>query len=222
MLENLFDVKKPKHIQNSFFSFTFYNCNGTIKKDNPEIVIEKASGENKKLSDNDNNYLAIDLDYEKYPREKLKPIVEILSTTNLTKEWTFIKKINLNSSTENGEATFYFDNDELKKITTEIYSKTEKNAKEYYLHKNKIIFAYENKSNLNNSISFDTAKMRELNDSAEFEIENIEERNYFINATLVHQSNNQDCGSPFSPAYLMAEQERIKHQLKILTDLVKK
>jgi len=38
----------------------------------------------------------------------------------------------------------------------------------------------------------------------------IEDRSYFENGKLLHQINNQDCGSPFSDNYLPEAQKSIK------------
>ena len=55
--------------------------------------------------------------------------------------------------------------------------------------------------------------MKENNDNQTFDIEEseiIEDRSYFQNGKLIHQINNQDCGSPFAAEYLLEEQKRLK------------
>jgi hypothetical protein len=54
--------------------------------------------------------------------------------------------------------------------------------------------------------------MKEGNDDEVFDIKKaqIEEtRSYFNQGQLLHQVNNEDCGSPFSAAYLAGEQKGI-------------
>lgn len=46
----------------------------------------------------------------------------------------------------------------------------------------------------------------------ESENEIVEQRSYFIKSKLVHQVNNQDCGSPFASDYLKEEEKRIIHE----------
>ena len=202
---------------------TLYNCSGTSQKNKQDFVKANIIIENKNLDDSINHGLTIDLDYEKYPREKLKPIVEIFLKINSTKNWTTVKEVDLNNSTEGGNATYYFEGGELRKLISKNYGETGKNIKEYYLDKNKLIFVYETAYNYNRPIYFDSAKMKELNDTETFDItksEILEDRSYFENGILIHQSNNQDCGSPFAQSYLREEQKRIKQELKSLTNLV--
>ena len=56
-----------------------------------------------------------------------------------------------------------------------------------------------------------------LSEEAKSEI--IEDRSYFENGKLLHQLNNQDCGSPFKNDYLLEEQKRIKTDYEKLLKL---
>ena len=54
--------------------------------------------------------------------------------------------------------------------------------------------------------------MKENDDVEAFDIakaELIVDRSYFENGKLLHQVNNEDCGSPFESKYLTEEQNRI-------------
>ena len=54
--------------------------------------------------------------------------------------------------------------------------------------------------------------MKENDDTTIFDMnksEIVEIRSYFLNGKLIHQINNQDCGSPFYDEYLLGEQKRI-------------
>jgi hypothetical protein len=46
----------------------------------------------------------------------------------------------------------------------------------------------------------------------------IEDRSYFDNGKLIHQINNQDCGSSFSGDYLLNEQKSIITDFEKLID----
>jgi hypothetical protein len=66
--------------------------------------------------------------------------------------------------------------------------------------------------------------MKENNDTAVFNFERseiTEDRSYFESGKLIHQANNQDCGSPFTDDYLMDEQKRIVASFKELVALSK-
>ena len=64
--------------------------------------------------------------------------------------------------------------------------------------------------------------MRENNDKKTFDINKseIEEtRSYFDHQKLIHQVNNQDCGTPYSSEYLIGEQKRLMadfNKLKVI------
>ena len=51
---------------------------------------------------------------------------------------------------------------------------------------------------------------------SESENEIVEQRSYFIKSKLVHQVNNQDCGSPFAFDYLLEEEKRIINEFSNL------
>ena len=166
-----------------------------------------------------NHGLTLDLEYEKYPREKLKPIIIKFLSINASNNWDSIKTVDLYGSSEGGEATFYFKDKQIQKAISKYYGETGREIKEYYLNNDSLIFVYETTYKYNRPIYFDSSKMVETKDTAAFEMDEtavVEERSYFINARLVHQSNNQDCGSPFEESYLKEEQARIKNEFQSL------
>ena len=168
--------------------------------------------------------LTIDLEYEKYPREQLKPIIEKFLRINATNNWESIKKVDLYQSTEGGEATFYFKDKKLQKVISKNYGETGKEIKEYYLNNDSLMFVYEATYKYNRPMYFDSLKMQEMKDTAAFDMDEtamVEQRSYFIKAALVHQSNNQDCGAPFAESYLREEQKRITDELAALLKRLK-
>ncbi|TDS50823.1 hypothetical protein C8P70_1496 [Myroides indicus] len=58
---------------------------------------------------------------------------------------------------------------------------------------------------------YDEMSMKENNDTEAFDFDKskiMEDRSYFDNRKLIHQINNQDCGSSFSEDYLLNEQKK--------------
>lgn len=196
-----------------FLTSILCSCNEHSQKNKEEIVKADTVIKNKIKEDTTDYTPTIDLANEKFSKEKLKRIVEIFSAINATKNWTTVKEADLNFSTEGGTATFYFKDSMLEKVVVKIYGEMGKLIKEYYLDKNKLAFVYEKEYKYNRPMYYDSAKMKELNDTAVFDLnksEITEDRSYFENGILVHQSNNQDCGSPFNESYLKEEQKRIQ------------
>lgn len=66
--------------------------------------------------------------------------------------------------------------------------------------------------------------MEDNNDNEAFDSEKskiIEDRSYFEKGKLIHQVNNQDCGSPFAEDYLIEEQQRLIGAFEKLKALAK-
>ena len=202
-----------------FLSTILCSCNEHSQKNREEIVKADTVIKHKIKEDNTDYTPTIDFANEKFSKEKLKPIVEIFSTINATKNWTAVKEADLNVSTEGGTATYYFKDSALKKVAVKIYGEMGKLIKEYYLDKNKLVFVYEKEYKYNRPMYYDSAKMKKLNDTAVFDMNKsdiTEDRSYFENGILIHQSNNQDCGSPFNESYLKEEQKRIQDEFDAL------
>ena len=145
--------------------------------------------------------------------ERLKPIRANFKRINSISEWEAIYKKDLLESTEGGEAKFYYSHEQLEKITTRHFGETLQQLREYYLLNGQLSFVFEKSYNYNRPIYYDTTTMKENNDREAFDFEKseiIEDRSYFEKGKLLHQINNQDCGSPFADDYLLGEQKRIK------------
>jgi hypothetical protein len=148
-----------------------------------------------------------------YLADRLKPIRENFKRINSITKWTSTDKIDLDESTEGGEATFYYSAGILEKIVTRHFGETFQQLTEYYLLNGKLSFVFEKLYKYNRPVYYDSASVKENKDDQAFDFEKaeiIEDRSYFENEKLIHQVNNQDCGSPFAADYLLKVQKRLK------------
>ena len=165
-----------------------------------------------------------DLAVNEYLTNELKPIRENFKRLNSIENWTQIKVTELWESTEGGEAKYYFQNKNLKKIITHHFGETFQKLTEYYLKDEKLSFVFEKSYKYNRPVYYDSSAKEENNDIEKFDFEEseiIEERSYFNNGKLLHQLNNQDCGSPFANDYLLEEQKRLLTKFEKLIKLEK-
>jgi hypothetical protein len=163
--------------------------------------------------------------YEEYLGKRLKPIRENFKEINGIKEWTAIDKRALKETTEGGAATYYFLFDTLKKIAVHQFGETGKKISEYYTMNAQLSFVFEKTYEYNRPITWDSAAMKENNDSQTFNIDKseiIEDRSYFENGILIRQINNQDCGSPMAEDFLKEEKERLQTEFNNLVKRLKK
>ena len=163
-----------------------------------------------------------DLPVNEYLTERLKPIRANFKRINSIADWTTIKTKDIWETTEGGEAKFYYLNGQLEKITTRHFGETFQLLTEYYLLKGQLSFVFEKSYKYNRPIYHDSTAMKEMNDTETFDFEKseiVEDRSYFDNGKLLHQLNNQDCGSPFADDYLLGEQKRIKTDFEKLIKL---
>ena len=154
-----------------------------------------------------------DLPANEYLTNRLKPVRENFKRINSITNWTSIDTEELPGSAEGGEAKFYYENKQLKKIVTRLYGETFQSLTEYYLLNGQLSFVFEKTLRYNRPFYYDTTAMKENNDTEAFDPKKsgvMEDRSYFENGKLLHQISNQDCGSPFSNDYLLEEQKRIK------------
>jgi hypothetical protein len=195
----------------TFLTFGIGNCqneNGKAK-DVEEI----------KISENE-----IDEPINEYLTQKLIPIRENFKRVNSIENWIEIKQIDIWETTEGGFVNFYFQEHKLEKIITRHFGETAQKLTEYYLLNEELSFVFEKLYKYNRPIYWDSKAKEENNDTEVFEFEKseiIEDRSYFANEKLLHQINNQDCGSPFASDYLMEEQERLLTEFKRLIKLEK-
>ena len=163
-----------------------------------------------------------DLPVNEYLTKKLKPIRTNFKRINSIGNWTTIKTKDIWETTEGGEAKFYYRNGQLEKITTRHFGETFQLLTEYYLLKGQLSFVFEKSYKYNRPMYYDSTAMKENNDTEAFNFEKseiFEDRSYFENGKLLHQLNNQDCGSPFAEDYLLEEQKRIKMDFEKLMKL---
>jgi len=163
-----------------------------------------------------------DLPVNEYLTERLKPIRENFKRINSFTNWTFIDTKELWETTEGGEVKYYYQNGQLEKIVTRHFGETFQQLNEYYLMNGQLSFVFEKTYKYNRPMYYDTTAMKENNDTEAFDFEKseiVEDRSYFENGKLLHQLNNQDCGSPFADDYLLEEQKRIKTDFEKLIKL---
>jgi len=154
-----------------------------------------------------------DLPVNEFLTERLQPIRANFKRINSITNWTNIITKDIWETTEGGEARYYYLNGQLEKITTRHFGETGQLLTEYYLLKGQLSFVFEKSCQYNRPIYYDTARMKEMDDTETFDFgkaEITEDRSYFDNGQLLHQLSNQDCGSPFTDDYLLNEQKRIK------------
>jgi hypothetical protein len=150
--------------------------------------------------------------YNEYRVERLKPIRENFKRINSIAKWTSTDTIELEESTEGGEAIFYYSNGNLEKIIARHYGETFQQLTEYYLLNGQLSFVFDKTLKYNRPITYDSASMKENKDDQTFDMKKStieEDRSYFEKGKLIHQVNNQDCGSSFADDYLLGEQKRI-------------
>jgi hypothetical protein len=205
----------------------FFSCNST--KQNDTVSIEQSTATRLDTFRIDTAILKEtfqqeDTAYNEYLAGRLKPIRENFKRINSISKWTSVDKKELDESTEGGEATFYYSNNVLEKIVTRHFGETFQQLTEYYLLNEQLSFVFEKSYKYNRPIYYDSTSMKENNDNQAFDFEKseiTEDRSYFDKGKLIHQVNNQDCGSPFANDYLLSEQKRITADIDKLNPLKK-
>ena len=163
-----------------------------------------------------------DLPVNEYLTERLKPIRANFKRINSIAKWTTIKTKDIGETTEGGEANLFYLNGQLEKIMTRHFGETFQLLTEYYLLKGQLSFVFEKSYKYNRPMYYDSTSMKENSDTEAFgfdKSEIVEDRSYFDKEKLLHQLNNQDCGSPFAASYLLEEQKRINTDFKKLIKL---
>lgn len=166
-----------------------------------------------------------DLPPNEYLTDRLKPIRENFKRINSITNWTSIDKKELWETAEGGEAKYYYQNGQLEKIVTRQFNETSQQLTEYYLIKGELSFVLEKSYKYNRPMYYDMAAMKDNNDTEVFDFDKYEiteDKSYFEKGSLLHQINNQDCGSPFAAEYLLREQERILTDFERLIGHTKK
>jgi hypothetical protein len=214
-------------VKKIYFIFTilfFISCKKEqqIEKKNNQVLIEKKLNNSILLSE---SYNEIDNPTNEYLGSELKSIRENFKKINSIQNWDNILEKELSETTEKGVVKYYYENKVLQKFVTRNFGETFQILTEYYLLNGKLSFVFEKSYEYNRPIYYNLKSAAENNDTEKFDIEKseiIETRNYFINGKLIHQINNQDCGSPFADDYLLEEENRIKERFTKLNNLLQK
>ena len=182
-----------------------------IKTDSNSFKVE----ESKNQTDNPVN---------EYLIEKLKPIRNNFKRINSikTEYWSKIETKFLEGTIEGGEATYYYLNAELTKITTKEFGETFQILTEYYFLNKNLSFVFEKNLKYNRPIYHDKKAMKEMGDTEVFDFDKseiVEYRNYFENGKLLHQLSSEDCGAPMANDYIEIEQKRILNNFDIVIKL---
>jgi hypothetical protein len=205
-----------------------FSCNSDNQKDTDSIKHLRNSKVDTSHTDTivlKETFQEEDTTYNEYLADRLKPIRANFKRINSIGKWTSAYKKDLDESTEGGEAIFYYFNNILEKIVTRYYGETFQELTEYYLLNKQLSFVFEKSYKYNRPIYYDSTLMKEYNDNQSFDFEKseiVEDRSYFENGKLIHQVNNQDCGSPAANDYLFEEQKRLKTDFERLKSMTPK
>ncbi|MGV0918897.1 hypothetical protein ACTS94_00710 [Empedobacter falsenii] len=115
---------------------------------------------------------------DKVKSEEIKTIKANFSRINSIKNWTKIKEVETDDSTEGGFINYYFLNDKLEKIVVRKFGESGQYLAEYYLLNDKLSFVFEQDTTYNFPLywkEFDDKKSK---------IE--ESRYYFEDRKLIH------------------------------------
>lgn len=181
---------------------TFVCCTNTLYgQSSPDSIVLTES------------YDISDYPVNEYMTGTLAPIRENYKRINTITNWTTVIIRDINGTSEGGVALFYYMDKKLEKILTKHFGETFQILTEYYFLNDKLSFVVEQSYNYNRPIYYDSIAMVENNDNEIFDFDKseiMENKSYFVKDELIHQSNNQDCGSPFASDYLKSEELRIK------------
>ena len=165
-----------------------------------------------------------DVAVNEYLTDGLKSIRTNFKRINSISNWTSVETQELSESTEGGAAKYYYQKEKLEKIVARHYGETFQLLTEYYLLNGQLSFVCEKRHKYNRPLYYDSSAMKENKDNQAFDFDKseiVEDRSYFRNGKLLHQINNQDCGSTFTSDYLHKEQTRIKADFDKLIDIKK-
>ena len=112
---------------------------------------------------------------------------------NSIEKWDKIVKIDLDDTTEGGEANYYYLNNQLAKIVVKQYGENFQLISEYYTINNQLSFVYEKMYQYNRPITYDSVMMKENGDNEIFDFDKseiVETRSYFDNEQLIQQISN--------------------------------
>lgn len=208
---------KPTYYILSFSILLFIGCgvdnNNLVSTDSSTKSTSKTDSLQRDTFQLRETFNQEDLPVNEYLMEELIPIRANFKRVNSISDWTNIKTKDIWETTEGGEAKFYYLNGQLEKITTQHFGETFQKLIEYYLLNGQLSFVFEKSYKYNRPIYYDSAAMKEMNDTETFDIEKseiIEDRGYFDHGKLIHQIRSRNSGSSFGDSYLLEEQKRIQ------------
>ena len=140
-----------------------------------------------------------------------KVIKENFKRINAIARWSEIKTKELWESLEGGEAKFYYQDTTLEKIVTWHFGESYRYLIEYYLMNGHLSFVFEKEYRYNRPIFYDTAAMKENNDTEVFDFKKsiiTETRSYFENKKLTCRLSNREKDSSYNKS-VYGEQERL-------------
>lgn len=143
--------------------------------------------------------------------EQIKAIKSNFSRINAIQKWTKINTLELNETTEGGEAKFYFFNGKIEKIVAIYYGEMFQKVTEFYLQDVQLSFVFE---------KLTTYKQAIYDNETPFDVEKTEEfRSYFENDKLIYRIESKPTNLPFTKTYLGKEQERLVQEFKQLNEM---
>jgi hypothetical protein len=148
-----------------------------------------------------------------YLADTLKPIRANFKRINSITQWDSITTKELWETGEGGEAKYFYLKGNIEKMVTRNYGETFQQLTEYYLLNYQLSFVFAREYRYNRPLFYDSAAMKESNDDQVFDLAKsvlLDVRSYFKDGKLIHQINNETSGSPFTKAYLLQEQKRLK------------
>ena len=156
------------------------------------------------------------LDTSLSSNEKMEIIRNNFKRINSIKNWTVVDSVELDDSTEGGQAKFYFANKQLQKIVAVYYGESGKNVIEYYLLDSKLSFVFRKEFRYNRPIYWN-----ELDDE-EFDLNKsiiTETRSYFYKDVLFEQVEKSKELHEVLNENLEKEQESIKEDYNTLKQM---
>ncbi|SHG41051.1 hypothetical protein SAMN04488522_105399 [Pedobacter caeni] len=147
-----------------------------------------------------------DLPVNEYLVSAIKPIKANYNKLNSIAKWQKVKRIDLDFSSEGGEAKFYYLKNGLQKMVVRQFAEMSQKLSEYYLMQGKLSFVYETEMRYKSTLETKDAEV-------------VSDRFYFAKGKLFHLINSEDCGAPFSSDYMKGEEERIFEEYNQLRKL---
>lgn len=157
-----------------------------------------------------------------YLAEKLQPIRDNFKRINSIARWTRVDEQDIDNAGEGGYVKYFYRKGKLEKLVARYFGETYQQLVEYYLLNGELSFVFDKTCRYNRPFNYDSTAMKENSDTEAFDInksELIENRSYFKHGKLIHQLNNQDCGTPFTEEYLLGEQQNIQRAFAGLVGL---